>query len=183
MSAPTPQGFEALSAALARALLGTAADAVIAADRDGVITFWNPGAERIFGHAAGGAVGQSLDLIIPERLRAAHWRGFHEVMRTGRSRYGAGDLLGVPGIRRDGRRISLEFTVVPLPDAEGRMAGIAAILRDVTARFEELKTLRRRLAELGPGPAGGPPAGQLPDGAEDRTDSGRGSSEAEQSSQ
>src|SRR5918912_2154624 len=138
VSATEPQGSEALSGALARAILGTASDAVIAADRDGVITFWNPGAERIFGHPAGGAVGQSLDLIIPERLRAAHWRGFREVMRTGRSRYGAGDLLSVPGIRRDGRRISLEFTVVPVQDAEGRTAGIAAILRDVTARFDEL---------------------------------------------
>jgi PAS domain S-box-containing protein len=179
VSATMPQGSEALSGALARAILGTASDAVIAADRDGVITFWNPGAERIFGHVAGGAVGQSLDLIIPERLRAAHWRGFHEVMQTGRSRYGAGDLLSVPGIRRDGRRISLEFTVVPLRDAEDRIAGIAAILRDVTARFEELKTLRRRLAELGHGPAGDRPAGQLPDGAEDRTDSGRGVPAAE----
>jgi PAS fold len=100
-------------------------------------------------------------------------------MQTGRSRYGAGDLLSVPGIRRDGRRISLEFTVVPLRDAEDRIAGIAAILRDVTARFEELKTLRRRLAELGHGPAGDRPAGQLPDGAEDRTDSGRGVPAAE----
>ena len=156
MSATEPQGSEALSGALARAILGTASDAVIAADRDGVITFWNPGAERIFGHAAGGAVGQSLDLIIPERLRAAHWRGFHEVIRTGRSRYGAGDLLSVPGVRRDGRRISLEFTIVPLEGAEGGLAGIAAILRDVTARFDELKALRRRLTELGQGPAGDP---------------------------
>src|SRR5918912_2511299 len=146
MNATDPTGSQALSGALARAILGTASDAVIAADRDGMITFWNPGAERIFGHPAGGAVGQSLDLIIPERLRAAHWRGFREVMRTGRSRYGAGDLLSVPGVRRDGRRVSLEFTVVPLRDAEGGMIGIAAVLRDVTARFEELKTLRRRLA-------------------------------------
>jgi PAS domain S-box-containing protein len=155
------------TAALARAILGTASDAIIAADRDGVITSWNPGAERIFGHPAVEAVGRSLDLIIPERLRAAHWRGFAEVMRTGRSRYDAGELLSVPGIRRDGRRISLEFTIAPLHDAEGRMAGIAAILRDVTARFDELKALRRRLAGQGPGPADDPPAQQPPGGAED----------------
>jgi PAS domain S-box-containing protein len=141
-----PQEFEIL----ARAILAGASDAIIAADRDGVITLWNPGAERIFGHPADEAVGQSLDLIIPERLRPAHWRGFSEVMRTGESRYGTGELLSVPSIRRDYQRISIEFTIVPLKDAEGHMAGMVAILRDVTARFEELKTLRRRLAALEP---------------------------------
>jgi PAS domain S-box-containing protein len=143
--------FEPLADALARAILTSASDAVIAADRDGLMTFWNPGAERIFGHPSHEAVGQSLDLIIPERLRAAHWRGFSTVVRTGQSRYGTGDLLSVPGVRRDGQRISLEFTIVPLRDTEGRMTGMAAILRDVTSRFEELKMLRRRLAELGDG--------------------------------
>jgi PAS domain S-box-containing protein len=138
---------------LAQAILEAASDAIIAADRDGLITFWNPGAERIFGHEAREAVGQSLDIIIPERLRAAHWRGFTEVMRTGQSRYGTGDLLSVPGIRRDGHRVSLEFTIVPIGDAEGRLVGMAAILRDVTSRFEELKTLRRRLAERDQGDA------------------------------
>jgi PAS domain S-box-containing protein len=152
MSATMPQDFGTFPGALARAILGTVSDAVIAADRDGVITFWNPGAERIFGHAANEAVGQSLNLIIPERLRAAHWQGFFEVMRTGRSRYGTGDLLSVPGIRRDGRRISLEFTIVPLKDTEDPIIGMAAILRDVTSRFEELRTLRQRLAELDHGP-------------------------------
>jgi PAS domain S-box-containing protein len=135
---------------LARALLDSAADGIIAADRDGMITLWNPGAERIFGYSADEAVGQSLDLIIPERQRPAHWQGFSEVMRTGQSRYGTGDVLRVPGIGRDNRRISIEFTIVSLKDAEGQMSGMVAILRDVTARFEELKTLRRRLAALEP---------------------------------
>ena len=141
-----PHDFEVL----ARAILAGASDAIIAADQDGVITLWNPGAERIFGHPADEAVGQSLDLIIPERLRPAHWQGFSTVMRTGQSRYSTGDLLSVPSIRRDGQRISIEFTIVPLTDAEGRMSGMVATLRDVTARFEELKTLRRRLAALEP---------------------------------
>ena len=138
---------ETLTAALGRAILATESDAIIAADRDGLITFWNPGAERIFGHSAGEAVGQSLDLIIPERLRAAHWRGFCEVMRGGQSRYGPSDLLSVPGLRRDGDRVSLEFTIAPLTDPEGRLTGLVAVLRDVTSRFNELKTLRSRLAE------------------------------------
>ena len=68
---------------LAAALLQSTADAVIATDREGAITFWNPGAARIFGHTAEEATGQSLDLIIPENQRARHWAGYREVMKTG----------------------------------------------------------------------------------------------------
>ena len=140
---------------LGLAVLESAAEAVIYADRDGVIRFWNPGAERVFGFTAAEAIGQSLDLIIPERQRPRHWAGYDQVMRTGRSRYGSGDLLSVPALRKDGGRISVEFTIVPLKDAGGAMLGMAAILRDVTARFEETKALRKRLAELEAG-TGGP---------------------------
>jgi PAS domain S-box-containing protein len=131
---------------LGNALLQSAADAVIATDRDGTITFWNPGAARIFGHTATEAVGQSLDLIIPENQRARHWAGYHEVMRTGQSRYSGGDILAVPALRNDGRRISIEFTIVPLQVAAGGMTGMVATLRDVTARFEEMRELRRKAA-------------------------------------
>lgn len=68
---------------LARALLGTNSDAIIAADKDGVVRFWNPGAERIFGYTSEDAVGQSLDIIIPERLRKRHWDGYQQVMEGG----------------------------------------------------------------------------------------------------
>ena len=131
---------------LSAALMVSNADAIIAADAQGVIRFWNPGAERVFGFTAADAVGQSLDLIIPERLRDRHWRGYHEVMRTGQSRYGDGDILAVPGVRKDGTRISLEFTIVPLRDGSGGLTGMGAILRDVTTRFNELQTLRKKLA-------------------------------------
>ena len=97
---------------LAQAVLASSGDAIIATDRDGVIRFWNPGAERIFDYRENEAIGQSLDLIIPERLRARHWSGYRQFMETGRSRYGDGDLLAVPGVRKDGVRISLEFTIV-----------------------------------------------------------------------
>jgi PAS domain S-box-containing protein len=73
----------------------------------GFIRVWNPGAERIFGHRANEALGESLDLIIPESLRALHWEGFCHVMATGESHYGEGDFLSVPGLRQDGQRISL----------------------------------------------------------------------------
>jgi PAS domain S-box-containing protein len=132
---------------LADAVLRTNSDAIVAADKDGVIRFWNPGAERMFGHASSDAVGQSLDIIIPERLRARHWQGYRQVMATGESRYGQGDVLAVPGIRKDGGRISLEFTIVPLRDETGQMIGMAAIMRDVTSRFEEMRVLRQKLVE------------------------------------
>lgn len=132
---------------LAGAILSTVSDAIVAADEHGVIRYWNPGAERIFGYVSADAVGQTLDIIIPERQRARHWLGYRRVMATGESRYGRGDVLAVPGVRKDGTRISLEFTIVPLRDGTGRMAGMAAIMRDVTARFEEMRAMRQRLAE------------------------------------
>ncbi len=131
---------------LASAILAAAADAIIATDRDGVIWFWNPGAERIFGFAGTEAIGQTLDIVIPENLRARHWAGYRQVMATGESRYGHGDLLSVPGLRKDGKRISVEFTIVPLHNEAGEMEGMAAILRDVTKRFEEMRALKRRAA-------------------------------------
>jgi PAS domain S-box-containing protein len=129
----------------AATLIAQTPDAIVYADATGKIEFWNAGAARIFGFTAAEAVGQSLDLIIPDRLRARHWEGFERTMRTGESRYGAGDLLSVPALRKDGARISVEFTIVPFRDADGRVAGIGAIMRDVTARFEEMRALRREL--------------------------------------
>lgn len=133
--------------ALANAVLASESDAIVATDPDGTITFWNPGAARIFGFSEREAVGQSLDLIIPENLRARHWEGYRQVMETGESRYGRGDVLAVPALNKDGKRISVEFTIVMLRDAAARPTGMAAILRDVTKRFEELRTLRKALAD------------------------------------
>jgi PAS domain S-box-containing protein len=143
----------ALQEQLGRALLGTMSDAIIHADHEGVIRFWNPGAERIFGFTPDEALGRSLDLIIPEPQRARHWSGFRRVMETGESRYGHGDLLAVPGLRKDGSRISIEFTIVPVHGEDGRMEGMLAVLRDVTRRFEEMRALRREIAVLKDQPA------------------------------
>jgi PAS domain S-box-containing protein len=130
---------------LARAVLSTSSDAIVAADKDGIIRFWNPGAERIFGHANGAAIGQSLDIIIPERLRKRHWDGYRHVINGGESRYGHGDLLSVPAIGKDGAVVSIEFTIVPLRDGAGGLIGLAAIMRDITKRFEEMRALRQKL--------------------------------------
>lgn len=143
---PEMQTHEIL-AHLRDAILDTSADAILATDREGTIHFWNPGAVRIFGFAEEEAVGASLDLIIPERLRKRHWDGWQHVIESGETRYGAGDLLAVPAVTKDGRQISVEFTIILLQTADRQITGMAAILRDVTARFEETRRLRRQLAE------------------------------------
>jgi PAS domain S-box-containing protein len=134
-------------AELARWLMAETPDAVIFADREGRVRLWNRGAEELFGYTAAEALGQSLDLIIPEHLRARHWEGYQRVMATGATRYGR-QLLAVPGRGKDGRRLSLEFTLALLRDAGGTVLGAGAIIRDVTARWEELRALRDRLAAL-----------------------------------
>lgn len=135
------------------ALLDSAADAVVASDAEGTIVLWNAGAERIFGFTEAEALGQSLDIIIPEPFRQRHWDGYRETVASGQSRYGAGDMLAVPGLRKDGTRNSLEFTIVLLAGADGRVSGMVATIRDVTARFEETKALKKKLKELAAGPA------------------------------
>ena len=134
-------------AALAAQIVEGAGDAIIYADRDVVVRLWNRGAERMFGFSAAEVVGQSMDMIIPERLRARHWDGWNRVMETGVTRYGT-EVLAVPALRKDGQTISIEFTIQLVRDAEGRILGPAAVMRDVTARFKRDKELRTRLKEL-----------------------------------
>jgi PAS domain S-box-containing protein len=130
------------------AILSAQADAIIAADKEGAIIFWSPGAERIFGFARAEAIGRSLDIIIPARLRKRHWDGYRRVMESGESRYDQGDVLAVPGTAKDGRQLSLEFTIIPLRDGSRELIGLAAVMRDVTKRFEETRALKRKVAEM-----------------------------------
>lgn len=131
-----------------REIIDGSPDAIILGDAEGNIRLWNEGAERIFGYTAAEAVGQSMDIIIPERLRARHWEGYKKTMATGQSRYGAGDLLAVPAITKDGRNISIEFTIQMLHGSRGEILGPVAILRDVTQRFLRDKELAKRIKEL-----------------------------------
>ena len=132
---------------LCQRIVAEAPDAIIFADRDGTIRLWNAAAEAMFGYRADEAVGQSLDLIIPEKLRERHWEGYRTVMATGVTRYGR-ELLKVPALRKDGTRISIEFSILLPRDAAGEILGAAAILRDVTARWEQDRALRQRLAAV-----------------------------------
>ena len=132
---------------LYRQMVDGSSDAFVLGDREGVIRLWNAGAERIFGFTAEEAIGHSMDLIIPERLRGRHWDGYAKTMATGVSRYGAGDLLAVPAVTKDGRSISVEFTIQMLRGPDGQLLGPLAIMRDVTKRFLREKELARRLKE------------------------------------
>jgi len=134
-------------ASLYRTLVESCPDAIVVADREGVIRFWNAGAKATFGHTAAEATGTSLDLIIPEQLRKRHWAGYDAAMARGATKYGA-ESLKVPALHRSGRRLSIEFRILLLRDGRGAIVGIAAFLRDVTAAWNEQQDLRRRLAAL-----------------------------------
>ena len=129
---------------LLQQLLDNTPDAILVSDREGIIRFWNGGAEQMFGYTPAEAVGRSLDLIIPENLRGRHWEGFRRVMASGETKYKTG-LLSAPGIRKDGSRLSLEFSIVALRDAVGGMQGCASIMRDVTQRWQKEKEMKERL--------------------------------------
>jgi PAS domain S-box-containing protein len=125
-----------------KALVGAIGDAVIVSDAQGQVVMWNPAAARMFGYAETEALGQSLDMIIPERLRKRHWEGYDKSMATGTTKYG-NDLLRVPAIDKDGRSMSIAFTVAMLHGADGKVNAIAAVIRDETTRFaEERATVR-----------------------------------------
>ena len=132
---------------LAARLVAAAGDAILFATRDGKIQLWNAGAEAMFGWTAAEAVGETLDLIIPERLRSRHWQNWDRVMDTGQTRYGH-DVLAVPAVTKDGKTISIEFTIQLVRDDAGTILGPGAIIRDVSARFQREKELRARVKEL-----------------------------------
>jgi len=133
---------------LYRQIVEGSPDAVVFGDAEGVIRLWNGAAEAMFGFSAAEAIGRSMDIIIPERLRVRHWDGYRKVMATGVSRYGHGDLLAVPAITKDGRIISIEFTIQMLTGVAGEILGPVATIRDVTKRFQREKDMARRLKEL-----------------------------------
>jgi PAS domain S-box-containing protein len=123
-------------------------DAVIFADHQGLVRLWNMGAEVMFGYTADEVIGKNLELIIPERLRQRHNEGYAKTMQTGETRYGGGELLAVPATRKDGTRISIEFSIALLKDDAGKVLGAIAVLRDVSGRWQKERELNQRLGEL-----------------------------------
>ncbi|BBX39176.1 PAS domain-containing protein [Mycobacterium simiae] len=131
---------------IAAAVVSATPEAIVVCDAGGVIRLWNDGAQRMFGYSTDEALGQNLDIIIPEKLRKRHWDGYHKTMATGQTRYGD-QLLSVPATHQDGHRLSIEFSVALLQH-DGRIVGISAIMREVTERRNEERALRARLAEV-----------------------------------
>jgi PAS domain S-box-containing protein len=140
--------MSALPSDLAERILEGSPDAILICDPEGRLRFWNRGAERIFGFSRDEALGESLDLIIPERLRARHWAGWNGTMTTGETRYGDGQMLAVPAVHKDGRQISIEFSILLLKEPDGRIDRVVAIVRDVTERYNREKALRAELNAL-----------------------------------
>jgi len=132
---------------LCESIVDQSSIAIIFGDREGVVRLWNAGAEAMFGWSAAEVLGKSMEMIIPEKHRARHWQGYFHVMETGLTKYGH-SVLAVPALTKDGRRISIEFNVTLLKDADGAVLGAAASVQDVTARWERDRALRARLAEL-----------------------------------
>jgi PAS domain S-box-containing protein len=140
------------------ALVSAIGDAIVVSDREGKVIVWNPAAERMFGFSEAEALGQSMDMIIPERLRKRHWEGFDKSMETGTTRYGH-DVLRVPAVDKAGRAMSIAFTVAMLFGPDGKVSAIASVIRDETSRFAEDRALRKRIVDLEAQLAGGAPRG------------------------
>jgi PAS domain S-box-containing protein len=133
-------------------------DALVVCDTVGRVTVWNAAAERLFGHSQAEALGQRMDMIVPERLRKRHWDGYEQSMATGKTRY-AHDVLRVPAVDKAGRAMSIAFTVFMLYDEAGQVTACGSVIRDETERFTEDRALRKRIAELEAKLAAGPGAG------------------------
>jgi PAS domain S-box-containing protein len=132
---------------LCRQIVMEAHDAIILADPEGIIRLWNKGAEILFGFSPVEALGQSLHIIIPENLRERHDRGYHKVLQSGETKY-SHELLAVPALKKDGSRVSVEFTMILLRDDQDLILGAVAIIRDVSARWEKERSLKHHLADM-----------------------------------
>jgi PAS domain S-box-containing protein len=124
-----------------------AGQAMLFADRGGVVRFWNQSAQDVFGYAASEAVGQTLDILIPAPWRERHWEGYRQAMVAGTTRY-ARNVLAVPALRKDGTRVSIEFTIVLVRGADETVLGAAAVIQDVTERWRRERAMKDRIASL-----------------------------------
>jgi PAS domain S-box-containing protein len=128
-------------------LVQSSADAIMACDAVGKITLWNGASERMFGFTEIEAIGQSLDIIIPQRQQARHWEGYHVTMASGITKYGT-SVLRVPALHKDGHTLSIAFTVSLMRNADEEVTTIVAVVRDESVKFAEERALRKRIVEL-----------------------------------
>ena len=130
-----------------QALVCAVGDAVVVCDGQGRVVLWNPAAERMFGWTEQEAMGERMDMIVPERLRKRHWDGYDKSMQTGKTRY-AHDVLRVPAVHKSGRAMSIAFTVFMMYGADGAVTACGSVIRDETERFEQDRALKKKLADL-----------------------------------
>ena len=128
-------------------ILACMSEAMIFADLEGIIQIWNPGAEFIFGHTSIEAVGESLNLIIPEHLRKAHWDGFHQAVGRGSTTHGRRSII-TRSLHKSGEQLYVDMSFAIVKNQAGETIGSTAVARNATARHLEDKSLRRQLAEL-----------------------------------
>jgi PAS domain S-box-containing protein len=131
----------------AQLILDQDPDAVIFAGTDGVIQYWNAAAERIFGFATADAVGQDLNIIIPESFQERHWTGYDRALAAGETKY-RGQSLPTKARKADGTEFYVELSFEIVKDASGTVIGAMATARDITERFERDRQMRRELREL-----------------------------------
>lgn len=150
-SPPDPPSMppDAVDERLFKSIVEQAPEAVIFADPGGVIRVWNAGAQALFGFSAAEAIGNSLDLIIPERFRRAHWEAFDRAIANGHTRLGS-QVRTTRSIHKDGRKLYVELSFGLVADDTGRIAGALAVGRDGTARYLEERALREKLASAQP---------------------------------
>lgn len=142
-----PDNVDISPAELGRHIVEAASEAVIFADRGGFIRLWNRGAELLFGYPAAEALGRSLDIIIPERLRAAHWDAFDRSVQMGHTKH-VDRVLTTRSAHKNGDKLYVDLSFGLVKDEHGIVHGAFAIGRDCTARHIEERTLRARIEEL-----------------------------------
>lgn len=138
---------KAIDLTLFRAIAEEASDAIIFVDAKGVVRFWNESAKAVFGYSADEALGRSLDLIIPERLRQAHWDAFQRAIEMGQTSLGR-QALATRAVDKDGNKLYVELSFAVVKDMAGKVAGALGIARDVTSRYVSEVALRKRLSAL-----------------------------------
>lgn len=133
---------------LASGIVKAIPEAIIYADLEGRVRYWNRGAEEIFGFSADEAMGQSLDLIIPERMRQAHWDGYNKALKLGDTYSGRGSRVTRGLHKEEGRPLYVDMSFAIVKDNSGQVVGSLAVARDATERFTAEKEMRKQIAAL-----------------------------------
>lgn len=132
---------------LFQAIVEQVSDAIIFADRQGVIRLWNAGAKAVFGYSPEEVIGRNLDVIIPERLRPAHWEAFDKAVETGSTKYGR-QVMVTRSVHKTARKLYVDLSFAIVRNHTGEVVGAVAVARDATERYLSEAALRKQVADL-----------------------------------